>query len=85
MSHSDSIPSMRQALDRSHAFVSRWEMKVNSFGMAAIALVLLYITAIIVTWFRKHTLDGDLIFWMGMSVVLLSGMSFRGGKGEPRP
>lgn len=76
---------MAQALDPNDAFVSEYEqMKINSFGMAAIALFLLYVTAIVVTWFRKHTLDGDLIFWMGMSVVLLSGMSFRGGNGEPR-
>lgn len=77
---------MAPALDPSDSFVSECEqLKINSFGVMAIALVPLYVTAIVVTWFRRHTLDGDLIFWMGVSVVLLSGMSFSRGKGEPPP
>ena len=51
-------------------------MKMNSFGAAAAVVLVLYAPAIAATWFRKHTFDPDLIFWMGMTVLLLSGFEF---------
>jgi len=55
-------------------------MKMNSFGAAAGVVLILYVVAITVTWFRKHTFDFDLIFWMGMTVLLLSGFEFSARK-----
>lgn len=57
-------------------------MKPNPFRLAAVLVVCLYAVAILVTWIRKHQFDFDLIFWMGMSVVLLSGMSLAKPKGD---
>ena len=36
------------------------------------ALLVLYVIAIAVTWLRKHRIDGDLVFWLAMSALLMT-------------